>query len=530
METFQRNIDDILKDLKSLDDDLRRRAIQDLSLSQYAEKIPLLNDLLRVEQNIQLKYEIRKSINEICSLDSDPPKGIRDKDDDRFKNLKRCFLSTDEKILKKAFLFAVEQSLDEFLPEMMMIENYTRNSFQRCCIIKLLKLKKNLYFRTILDYLKDPDPRVISTALEVLEEMGNTSALATITQYIDHSHNRVRATAIKALHNLGGEGAGTLFLKMLQSPYSAYRDSAAYALCQIEVPEGVKLLSILLVDEVESVRKKALDGLQYLADKGNTDAGRVIERLRNEAPYGLWPDKLVERMILSEKELEQRESSKKRGSIDLAALYSDASELRLAAIQKLAEDQGEGDSVRALVERLKLEKDTKIIASAVLALGRAKGEMSLKRSVLESYLTHSDDRIRANAVESLTLVTDPRDRGFMFRCLDDTYNRVVGNAIVALWETLNKKSTKALEKLAVSTNQQSQLTAVYCIGELSDWKMSEISEKLLKSRFDSVVIKMEETLEQLQDLPSFARVLKKHRIRKGQFHEQNSPKSSNPDE
>ena len=123
----------------------------------------------------------------------------------------------------------------------------------------------------------------------------------------------------------------------------------------------------------------------------------------------------------------------------------------MSAIQKLAEEQGEQDNVRVIVERLKLEKDSKVIASALLALGRAKGDVSLKRSVLESFLTHSDERVRANAVESLTAVTEPRDRGFMFRCLDDKYNRVVGNAIVALWETLNKRSTKALDRLAVST-------------------------------------------------------------------------------
>ena len=519
METFQRHLDDILKDLKSIDDDVRRIAIQDLSISDHPEKIALLNDLLKVEPNIQLKYEIRKSINEISSLSSLASISTNTIDDKRFANLKRCFLSKDLGVLNKAFTFASDQCLDEFLPEMLMIENYTRDSFQRCSIVKLMGKKKNTYFRSIIDYLSDSEPRVISTALEVLESINNTSALATITQFIDHSHNRVRATAIKALHNLGGKGAGALFLKMLQSPHSAYRDSAAYALCQIEVPEGVKLLSILLLDEVESIRKKALDGLQYLMEKGNTDAGRIIERLRNDGPYGLWPDKLVEKMAQPLKEKDVVNENRPVGSIDIAALYSDTSELRLSAIQKLAEEQGEQDNVRVIVERLKLEKDSKVIASALLALGRAKGDVSLKRSVLESFLTHSDERVRANAVESLTAVTEPRDRGFMFRCLDDKYNRVVGNAIVALWETLNKRSTKALDRLAVSTDPQAQLTAVYCIGELSDWKLAEISEKLLKSKHDMVISKMEETLEQLQDLPSFARALKNHKVKKGSSFE-----------
>ena len=517
MESFQRNIEDVLKDLKSLDSSLRRRAIQDLAVSDYSEKISLLNDLLRVERDIQLKYEIRKAINEIDSLSEPVSPAIHPSEDKRLNNLKRAFLSTDPEIMNRAFQFALENKLDEFLPEMMMIENYSLDSFHRCCIVKLMMVCSHLHFRSIMGFLQDPDPRVLSTTLEALEEIGNTSALAAITQFVEHPHNRVQATAIKALHNLGGEGAGSLFLKMLQSSYSAYRDSAAYALCRIDVPEGVKLLSILLVDEVESVRKKALDGLQIMAGEGNVEAGRIVERIRNENPYGLWPDKLVERMILSEKEIEETRDGKSHSSIDLAALYSNATEFRLAAIQKLSEDKSDEDSARALVERLKLEKDPKIIASAVLGLGRARGEMVLKRKILESYLKHADDRIRANAVEALTLITDPRDRGFLFKCLDDPYNRVVGNTVVALWETLNKRSTKALERLAISTNQQSQLTAVYYIGEISDWKLSELGEKLLKSRFDLVVTKMEETLEHLQDMPSFAKVLKRYRLRSGNF-------------
>ena len=52
---------------------------------------------------------------------------------------------------------------------------------------------------------------------------------------------------------------------MIQSPHSAYRDSAAYSLSKMNIPQGVKLLSVLLIDEVESIRVKALRGLENMA-------------------------------------------------------------------------------------------------------------------------------------------------------------------------------------------------------------------------------------------------------------------------
>ena len=66
---------------------------------------------------------------------------------------------------------------------------------------------------------------------------------------------------------------------MIQSPHSAYRDSAAYSLSQMNIPEGVKLLSILLVDEVESIRIKALRGLENMASINDPRSCRYIAQI-----------------------------------------------------------------------------------------------------------------------------------------------------------------------------------------------------------------------------------------------------------
>ena len=64
----------------------------------------------------------------------------------------------------------------------------------------------------ITAYLSDKDPRVISTAIEALEGIGNTKTLGYIAQLVSHNHNRVKATAMKVLYNLGDQSA----LKLLQ--------------------------------------------------------------------------------------------------------------------------------------------------------------------------------------------------------------------------------------------------------------------------------------------------------------------------
>ena len=508
MQLFERDIESILEEIKSMDFDVRRQAIKDLAISSYKDKINLLGCLCRSEQDIQLKYEIRKAINELDSLKSqDKLKTL----ENYFINLRKAFQSADKKVVLKAFEYALEHRLDEFLPEMMMIENYTRDPFHRTFIIRLMHRSSFNYFKQIIDYLKDNDSRVVSTAIELLEEIGNTTALASIVRLTEHPNNRVKASAIKAIHNLGDEKSFELFAKMIQSPHSAYRDSAAYSLSQICTPEGIKLLSILLIDEVESVRVKALAGLEKMADLGDSEALDILHRLTNEKPYGLWADKLIELMTESaDKEATPKLSDNLLKNPNLKALfasYLNSSKLKLTEIEKITEKKSDNENAKIIIERLKLEKNSRVIASAILDLGKATGSKQLILKTLKSYINHCDERIRANSIEALTRITLPRERRFLVKSLQDSNNRVKGNAIVALWENSINQSEYALNELIKSSLKDHQLTAIYCIGELADWKLAEFCRDLLTSPHLQVREQMEKTMEHLRDISAFANVL-----------------------
>ena len=508
MQLFERDIDSILHDLESVDFDIRKQAITDLAISNCEDKISILNRSCKLEKDIQLKYEIRKAINELNSLE--------DRDDSKieqtsFINLRKAFLSCNKEVIQNAFDYALKHRLDEFLPEMMMVENYTRDPYHRTYIIRLMHHSNLSYFTELIHYLNDDDSRVVSTAIDALEEIGNTAAMASIVRLTEHTNNRVKASAIKAIHNLGHEKSFELFAKMIQSPHSAYRDSAAYSLSKMNIPQGVKLLSVLLIDEVESIRVKALRGLENMARLDEPEAIDILHRLTNENPYGLWADKLIELMKASKTNKKNTQLSdnllKNPSLMALAALHSDSSKLRLAAIQKITQLDSDDDNAEVIFERLKLEKNHKIIASAILALGHSNGSKKLILDALTTYLNHTDERIRANTIEALTNITLPRERDILISSLGDINNRVRGNAIVALWENSRSHCKDALNDLVKSDEENHQLTAVYCIGELADWKLASICKDLLSSSYSKVRDQMEQTLNHLKDISAFANIL-----------------------
>jgi HEAT repeat protein len=499
----------IISDLRSADFDRRRLAIRDLTVSDIdvARKVRLLNDALDGESDIQLKYELRKSINEIQSLLNKPVSDKRNQEN--FKNLQKAFQSGDKEIVNRAFLYAVENRMVQCLPETIMIESYSGDSFHKICNIRLMLTQGTAYFKHILGYLDDEDPRVIATSIEALELIGNTTAFASIARFTNHEHNRVRASAIKALQNLGDEKAYLLFARMIQSPYSAYRDSAAFALSQLKLEQSVEFLSLLLLDEVESVRAKALSALEQMAKSGDRSAAKIIHKLDTEQPFSLWSQELMNELAASFKEFRTPGSTP-------AALNSDIKEFRLLALKALCQNDTD-ESAEIIINRLKLEKDAKVIASAVIALGRAKGNKEQIRHTLKAFLSHKNDRVRANAIEAYCQVTDKAERGDLLPYLDDPCNRVAGNAIVGLYGVLRKKSRKALENMASSGNRLYELTAVYCIGELADPDLCDIAESLLNSKHSDVAEKIESVLELYKNVSPFERVLRKHRKNREDF-------------
>jgi HEAT repeat protein len=448
------------------DPQVRRIALNDLLSSREAQREATLVQALSKETDVQLKYEMRKGLAEIRSLGqvTEPSEAVDD------GKLNKAFESDDPEQLRRAFYFALRHRKRSFLQKMETLCSESDDSFLKNCLIKMYLLEGNQSFSKIQVYLHEPDPRVVCTALETLSSLGSSSALASIASMTSHEDNRVRSTAIKALHELGDESVFQLFSKMVESEHSAYRDSAAYSIAALKLDSGVGLLEKLVRDEVESIRSKALQGLESLANEGNERAKEIVSASLQLKPkiYENLPGKAAAPVSnLPE------------------ALYSDDSSLRLQALKKLG-DKGDTESVRAILQRLKLEKDPKVVSASLAALSRTRAPVEVKVRFLMAHLAHQSDRVRANALEALSGLLPEDRKDFFLAYLKDPNNRVVGNAILALGQSKNYTEAfspyvmEALEDL-LSSDENGKLTALYCIACLEPEEALAMIKAQLKS-------------------------------------------------
>jgi HEAT repeat protein len=489
-------LDEIRSNLSQPDAEIRLRAVRDLVSLQDPSLIPDLELQAERETDIQVLYEVRSGLGMLKKLGQE--KAPKSKPvNQNLERVSRALESENPKLVNKAFRYIVQYRLKDFLPEMQKKAEQSGSSYHKGLIIRLmLSLGGELYFREIATYLRDDDPRIISTAIEALEIIGNTQALGYITQFVSHEHNRVQATAMKALYNLGNQGALRLFLKLIASPHAAYRNSAAYALKEMHIPASIPLLERLYQDEDTSVREKAREGLAFLADKGSEKAKNILENQPEPSP--------------------KSESSGERTAADwiesiryaLEIQDKQSLEIFLLRLKEHGSDQG--------------EEDEKVIASLIMGIGRL--GTKAESEIILPFLSHRNNRVRANAVEALGLLLEKTKRGCLLACFEDQNNRVIGNAVLALIHDFKQEASLALAEIAQSSNMLDQLTAVYCIGALGDERHLQLSDYLLESSFTEVREKIVRVLETLgAESAKALRILEQWKLRMLNFDEQMIP-------
>lgn len=488
-------LEDIRRSLHSSDSEVRLRAVRDLVGLRNPELIAILLEAQKSEADVQVRYEMRKglavlqAVEESAKNEEGPaPSGFTS----NLKKVEESLKSRDLEQVNKAFRYIVQYRLKQFLPLMQTVSREHESPYQRSLIVRFMQsIGGENYFNEIVTYLADPDPRVVSTAIEALEAIGNTKALAYLTQCVTHEHNRVQASAMKALYKLGDENALTLFEKMVASPHPEYRNSAAYALKEMRIEKGVPLLSRLLKDSDPSVQSKAEEGLKRLMEAGSERAKTVLEG-GGEAAFPAVEGTLP---------------------YPLSAPLPE----RLEWIQACHELES-SRAAEAVVQACRLETDEKALASLVMGLGRIPHPKSTEEA--KEFLNHPVDRVRANAVESLGLLLSSEECAeFLRPCLDDHNNRVVGNAVLVLCPVLEDEAMRALRFLVESSSRNEQLTGVFCIGALATDSAIQLAEALMESHHNEVRDKMLNTLETLARESSVAdRLLKQNRLRMAAFN------------
>ncbi|MEO8130400.1 MAG: HEAT repeat domain-containing protein [Bryobacteraceae bacterium] len=91
---------------------------------------------------------------------------------------------------------------------------------------------------------------------------------------------------------------------------------------------------------------------------------------------------------------------------------------------------------------------------------------ALNVNLIEELLKSNDPRVRANAIESTWQLHDllPLIRS----ATSDPHNRVVGNALFALYKLGDTSATAAIIQMAKHHSVAFQLTALWVMGETED--------------------------------------------------------------
>lgn len=393
----------------------RAKLVRDLTYSDFAQKINLLKSLYQVEPNLQIKFDIRRAIDDLENAQA-PELNIEVSMEDK---LKKALGSADQSLRHKALGVVVKNRRTDFLPLLRSLKKIVEDPYISAAILKLLSLNPVRNIKEISSYLKSPDERVIATVLQILGVINSTQSLAMVVGYLSHENNRIRTNAAIAFEKSDPIKAKKVIETMAYSEHIAYRSSAAYALGVTTLSDVDSILDFLLTDSDEGVRERAYQASKKLEE--------IKRKVANRPPP---MDPSDEGLVLEHLD-------------DLIAHLDSTDNPR---------------QISNLLSRCHLVTGSKVN----------------KIKVLSKFLKHSDARIRANALESLGQLHSDDERQIFTTYLKDDNNRVIGNAIFRLCDEDHcpdeyySDIVKAFNELTTVHGVNGCLTTIYCIGNCRD--------------------------------------------------------------
>jgi HEAT repeat protein len=137
-------------------------------------------------------------------------------------------------------------------------------------------------------------------------------------------------------------------------------------------------------------------------------------------------------------------------------------------------------------------------SKAALTLGRA--NLNLNR--VQAFLEESDDRVRANAVESLWGHTSEKVQRILWEATRDPSGRVAVNALLGLCKAGDRKAFARLEALAVSPEPVLRAGAAWAMGETADLEFAATLARLEHDEDEKVRAITVKSLRKLERPPA----------------------------
>ncbi len=286
---------------------------------------------------------------------------------------------------------------------------------------RIANVKTLNFVKTCLNH---PLPRLRANAVEALAkfDIPDEELIITLTPMLKDKNNRVVGNAIVSLWGTREQkGVLRAINAMVTHANKWHRAAVAFALGEINNEESATILVKLLRDPDEDVRNNAAKAIRKLT------APDAVSRL-------------------------------------VEFINDDDMDVRLYSIEQIGKARLEAyNDILLLI--LDTDQNPRVVASTLLALGRMKLVENIP--TIGYYLNHEDDRVRANAVEALVFINDPKVMSLLTLSLNDPDSRVRANVAVALWKFGEIKVGSHIRNMLESENLEYQASGAYGLGQMA---------------------------------------------------------------
>ncbi len=452
----------------------RFEAIGELVKLDSTKILPILQEAAEVEEHDKVLKRLKKNISHLKnnmasqkdSNNAEPlimkskifgsdivvPKQPVEIPEATLNKVRQALSSNDESSQFKAMRFILKNCATPLVP--YLIEIALKRSDEQFILksLELIRLlKRSEFSNDLIDFMKSDNVEIIKASLAAQQAMGDLSDVLSFLKDFAQSENtelvKIADNYLEKLSSAGNEQAIQFCSELKQERDRKAKEEAFVPF----VPEGMEDL----------LPKKMTDALE--------------EQKQEKAAK-------KKKAVLAYKYKSQMESEDPKQRID--------------AMFQLAR-ANDPEAIELITQLLANESDFKVIASGLSALSQMNAQAAL--AAIQNFLSHEDDRVRANAVASIdTILGEEQPKPMLERMLKDPNHRVRANAISALLLTKPKECFLPLHALVNSDSKDEKVAAIVIIERFQQDTHLTMLEKFMHSNDSRVVEKTRSVLENWQ--------------------------------
>ncbi len=422
----------------SADPDVRRRAVQGMSLRPRGTPLTLIVDALADSD-----WRVRREAISLAAQSNEK--------DALIDSLLARLVETDNTGLRNAAIEVLGMVAQGQAHKFADALAATGGGEEKFLVEAMGKTRDPRMIDHLEPLVRGSDGNVAAAAVEALVCIGGGRAEALLKERLSTPHLFLRISILEGLTRLGTRLTWTELAPAVDD--AIVRRISAELLGRTGEPEALEFLLDLATDPSPQTSSAAIRAIALLASETQADRQELIDRL--SASSELFRRALHEALL-------HGDTPTRQGAAHLAVLCRDESSLE-AVLQAVADDVVSPETVvalrasgSALIDSLLMQRGAEPRVWAI-ALELA-AELSYRhldevpvatrdriRSLIERDLADATDAVRAAAAESLLWWGDPRDCRALVQCLSSPAHQVRAAATSAL-EGLAERVPDAVEE------------------------------------------------------------------------------------